>query len=470
MVFSSVTFLCIFMPIVFLLHTILPNGRVRNAVLIIASLLFYAYGEPVAIILLLLSILCNYLFGCLMTGKHKKFWLVVAVIGNIGMLFVFKYAPAILSGRGLKELTGPVPDAVRNLALPVGISFYTFQALSYVIDVYRGEVQAQKNFFRLLLYVSFFPQLIAGPIVKYHDIEKEISDRQVTVDGVWSGLLRFSAGLGKKVLIANTMAYIADTIYAFPNSYIGVLSAWTAAAAYLMQIYFDFSGYSDMAIGLGRMFGFHFQENFDYPYVSGSIREFWRRWHISLSTWFRDYLYIPLGGNRRGKQRTIFNKFVVFFCTGVWHGANWTFLVWGMFHGILEMLEEKRWIPVHKGWKVLNHVYTLLAVTVGFVIFRAESLQQAFYVIKSMFGFGSNYSVGYTKTLALLSPYTVFVFLCAVIGCTPLMKKALLKLHAAEHGKAVAEYAAMLFALAILVLSFMALAADSYNPFIYFRF
>lgn len=469
MVFSSVTFLCIFFPAVFLLHTVIPNGKLRNAVLVVASLLFYAYGEPVYIVLLLISVLLNYLFGLGVTGKAKKPILVISVIVNIGLLIVFKYAgffATVLNGLLPKELEVPVP----NIALPIGISFYTFQALSYVVDVYRGQVEIQKSFFRLLLYVSFFPQLIAGPIVKYHDVESEINHRQVTVDGIYGGLIRFSIGLGKKVLIANSMAFIADSIYSLELSYIGTLAAWVGGLAYLFQIYFDFSGYSDMAIGLGRMFGFHFQENFNYPYIAGSITEFWRRWHISLSTWFRDYLYIPLGGNRKGRARKIFNKYVVFFCTGIWHGANWTFIAWGMFHGILEMLEEKHWIPVHKGWKIFNHIYTMLMVTIGFVMFRADTLSQGGYMIAAMFGFGVNRSFGYTKAVALLSPYTIFMLVCALIGCTPLMNNLVMKLRAKKHGETATDLAGMLYCFLLLALSFMALAAKSYNPFIYFRF
>ena len=275
MVFSSVTFLCIFFPIVFLLHAVLPNGKARNAALILASILFYAYGEPVYVILLLISVVLNYIFGLDVSGRSKPV-LTLAVVVNIGMLFVFKYAGFFVTSlnRVLPETAAlPVP----KLSLPIGISFYTFQALSYVIDVYRGRTEVQRNFFRLLLYVSFFPQLIAGPIVKYHDIEHEIRERHASVDDIFAGLTRFSIGLGKKVLIANTMAYVADAVYAMPGSYIGLMAAWVGAIAYLMQIYFDFSGYSDMAIGLGRMFGFHFQENFDHPYIAGSIREFWRR-------------------------------------------------------------------------------------------------------------------------------------------------------------------------------------------------
>ena len=289
MVFSSVIFLCVFFPIVFILHTILPNGRIRNAILILASILFYAFGEPVYVILLLVSVLLNYLLGLGVSGKGGRFFLACAVIINIGLLVVFKYAGFLATSIN-EILPADMRVPVPKLNLPIGISLYTFQALSYVIDVYRKQVKVQKNPLRLLLYISFFPQLIAGPIVKYHDIETEIRDRKVTVDGIWSGIVRFSVGLGKKVLIANTMAFAADKLFALETSQVGVLAAWIAAFAYVMQIYFDFSGYSDMAIGLGLMFGFHFQENFNYPYISGSITEFWRRWHISLSTWFRDYL------------------------------------------------------------------------------------------------------------------------------------------------------------------------------------
>ena len=468
MVFSSVTFLCIFFPIVFLLHAVIPNGRVRNAILILASILFYAYGEPVYVILLLISVVLNYIFGLDVSGRSKPV-LTLAVVVNIGMLFVFKYAGFFVTSlnRVLPETAAlPVP----KLSLPIGISFYTFQALSYVIDVYRGRTEVQRNFFRLLLYVSFFPQLIAGPIVKYHDIEHEIRERHASVDDIFAGLTRFSIGLGKKVLIANTMAYVADAVYAMPGSYIGLMAAWVGAIAYLMQIYFDFSGYSDMAIGLGRMFGFHFQENFDHPYIAGSIREFWRRWHISLSTWFRDYLYIPLGGNRKGRARTIFNKYVVFFCTGFWHGANWTFLVWGLFHGTLEMFEEKEWIPVNRGWKVFNHIYALLMVTIGFVVFRADTLTQAGTMIAAMFGFGAANSFGYVKTLALLSPYVITVMLCAFIGCTALPVTLAKRWQKTASGRAVGEFALMALSIVILGLSLMALAAESYNPFIYFRF
>ncbi len=469
MVFSSIAFLCLFFPVVFLLHLVIPNKMVRNAILIVASIFFYAYGEPVYVILLLASVLMNYLLGLGISKTKSKCILGAAVVINLLLLVVFKYAGFLAESVNLFLPTNyalPVP----KLSLPIGISFYTFQALSYVIDVYRGQVPVQKNFFKLLLYVSFFPQLIAGPIVKYHDIEKEIDEREVTYEGVKSGLFRFSAGLGKKVLIANTMAYIADRMFALSNSEFGLLSGWIGAIAYLLQIYFDFSGYSDMAIGLGRLFGFHFLENFNYPYISGSIQEFWRRWHISLSTWFKDYLYIPLGGNRKGKSRTVVNKYIVFLATGIWHGANWTFLIWGLYHGTLQMLESANIIPVKKNFKLFNHLYTLLAVTVGFVIFRADNLLQAGYVIKAMFGFGNNGGAGYVGAMAMLSAYHITIFVIAVFATTPIWRMLCEKAEKKPWSAVVLDYGKAIGCLLVLVLTLMSLASDSYNPFIYFRF
>ena len=321
MVFSSMVFLCVFLPVVFGLHLVLPGMRAKNILLVIASLVFYAYGEPTYVIVLILSAFGNYLFARLIAAlpKNKKWIMTAAVILNIGLLIFFKYLGFLADS--LYAVTG-LSISVPDVKMPIGISFFTFQALSYVIDVYRGTVEAQKNYGKVLLYISYFPQLIAGPIVKYHDVELEINNRKQTVDETGKGIRRFVAGLSKKVLIANTMGMAADNIF---NASAGMLSgagAWLGAVSYMLQIYFDFSGYSDMALGLGRMFGFHFKENFDYPYVSSSIREFWRRWHISLSGWFREYLYIPLGGNRKGKFRTVVNKMIVFLVTGIWHGAS----------------------------------------------------------------------------------------------------------------------------------------------------
>lgn len=474
MVFSSIAFLCVFFPVVFLLHWMIPMTPLRNCILILASLVFYAYGEPVFVVLLLFSVLINYLFGLGLSGKNKKSMLAMAVIINLLLLGVFKYAAFAVTSLNVllpQGLALPVPD----IRLPIGISFYTFQALSYLVDVYRGETPAQKSFFKLLLYISFFPQLIAGPIVKYHDIDQAISERKVTLEGVRLGLIRFTAGLGKKVLIANTMAMVADELFKLGSDYIGFVTAWIAALAYLMQIYFDFSGYSDMAIGLGKIFGFSFLENFDHPYISLSIREFWRRWHISLSSWFRDYLYIPLGGNRKGKRRTIINKYIVFLATGIWHGANWTFLLWGLYHGTLMMLEDAKIIPVHKNWKIFNRIYTLAAVTFGFVLFRADTLAQAGYFMAAMLGFGARGVAGLTYGLISLNAYVILIFIIAVIGATDLPLKLSNKLlnRAIEKNSnnlGAWEMLRMAGCLVVLLLTLMALASNSYNPFIYFRF
>ncbi len=470
MVFSSFVFLCFFLPVVLLLHSITTNTRVRNALLLLASVLFYTYGEPIYILLLFVAAGLNYAGGRILGRKKKPLILAFVVLVNLGFLVVFKYAGFLAESINLflpKAMELPIPA----LRLPIGISFYTFQALSYVVDVYRGNVRAQKSFPNLLLYIVFFPQLIAGPIVKYHDIEEQIEHRVVTAEGMKQGIFRFSCGLGKKILISNAMAYVADTVFALPNAQVGALSAWVGAIAYCIQIYFDFSGYSDMAIGLGQLFGFRFLENFNYPYISGSIQEFWRRWHISLSTWFKEYLYIPLGGNRKGKVRTMLNKYVVFFATGIWHGANWTFLVWGLYHGTFLVAEQFGIIPTKKRrFKPLWHVYTLLVVLIGFVIFRADTLTQAGYMVKALFGFGATGGIGYATALPMLSPYYLCLSLIAFVGATPLPNLLWRRAAQSARGKNVTEVIAMVLSVGVLLLSYMALASNSYNPFIYFRF
>lgn len=455
MVFSSTVFLFIFLPLTWLLHLICPGIKVKNAILIVASLTFYAFGEPGYIVLMLLSILANYGFARAIatTQKHAKLMTILSVVYNIGMLVVFKYSALLVSG--LNSLTGleiPVPQ----IALPIGISFYTFQALSYCIDVYRNPETVQKNVFKLMLYISLFPQLIAGPIVKYHDVEKQLTHRNLTVDKIAAGVVRFIYGLSKKLLISNAMALVVDTL--FKTQMNMAITAWTVAICYVLQIYFDFSGYSDMAIGLGKMFGFDFLENFNYPYISSSIQEFWRRWHISLSTWFKEYLYIPLGGNRKGEGRTLLNKFIVFVCTGIWHGANWTFLAWGLFHGLFIMLEYKKWIPFLKN-KVLAHIYTLLVVICGFVIFRADTIRQAGHILSSMFT-GFTYEASEHMLLAkLATPYTICCLVAGIVLSMPVSKYV-------KNTKLVKYVVAVgLFALCV-----MSLATSSYNPFIYFRF
>ena len=380
-------FLCVFLPAAFCLHLLLPGMRAKNFLLVVASLVFYAYGEPIYVILLVASSAGNYILARL-TGecpKIRKLTMTLAVVINLGLLVIFKYSGFLVET--FNSVTGagiPVP----HVRMPIGISFFTFQALSYVIDVYRGDASVQKNFGKVLLYISFFPQLIAGPIVKYHDVEAEINNRKQTPEEIGKGIRRFIAGLSKKILIANTMGLVADNLFGAAATGITGPGAWLGAVSYMLQIYFDFSGYSDMALGLGMMFGFHFHENFDYPYISASIREFWRRWHMSLSGWFKEYLYIPLGGNRRGKFRTVVNKMIVFVCTGIWHGASFNFLFWGIYHGFFLMLEE--YIPFigKKGGKLksfFQHVYALLVVCVGFVFFRADTMKQGCFWIREMF-------------------------------------------------------------------------------------
>ena len=464
MVFSSMVFLCIFLPVVFALHLILPGIRAKNVMLLIASLLFYGYGEPVFLLMLIASSFLNYLCAFLI-GKYprqKKCILVIAVIVNQGILVVFKYTGFLLeSFNAVTGLSIPVPQ----IRMPIGISFFTFQAMSYVIDVYRDVTEAQRNYGKVLLYISYFPQLIAGPIVKYHDIAEEIDKRSQTLDGISRGIRRFIAGLAKKVLIANTMGAVADTLFGAAWGDINIAGAWIGAVSYMLQIYFDFSGYSDMAIGLGWMFGFHFKENFNYPYISGTIQEFWRRWHISLSGWFLEYLYIPLGGNRKGKTRTVINKMIVFVCTGIWHGAAVNFLFWGIYHGVFLMLEE--YLPAirRKGGRIkslIQHIYTLLVVCVGFVFFRADTMAQGMYWVKEMFtGFVWD-PAAMSLALQQLTPVFLLTLAAGVVASFPITEKL-----RGKKGYEPVTYLCSLLGLAVCVLS---LASGTYNPFIYFRF
>ncbi len=467
MVFSSLTFLCVFFPVVFLLYYLIPSTIAKNFLLIISSLLFYAYGEPVYVILMIGSASMNYLYGLWLerTGKRKLI-LTVAVCTNFLILGIFKYADMLI--HTCNYLTGAdIP--LLKVSLPIGISFFTFQALSYVVDVYRGQVRAQKNYGNMLLYISFFPQLIAGPIVKYHDIEQQISNRKYDVEELAAGFRRFIAGLSKKVLLSNVVALTADAVFAAELSQVNILSAWLGAVSYLFQIYFDFSGYSDMAIGLGHMFGFTFQENFNYPYISCSVQEFWRRWHISLSTWFKEYLYIPLGGNRKGKARTYMNKLIVFFCTGLWHGASWTFVVWGLYHGIFLLLEGI--LPIKKLPKLLGHIYTLLVVCAGFVIFRADTLYQGAALIGKMFTGMSFGPEAMSFALRQWNPLLVLVLVICIIASCPV--KHLGRMFPEQYRKAVYRIltpGAYAGSILLLVLCVMSLSSGTYNPFIYFRF
>lgn len=463
MVFSSLVFLCVFLPAVWLLQLILPSVRLKNALLLISSVIFYAYGEPVYVLLLLFSAFVNWAFAILIDRRIRpRLFLVLAAIVNLSLLCIFKYAGFAVSLIN-EAFSLSIPEV--NIALPVGISFYTFQALSYVIDVYRGECGVQRSYPKLLLYISFFPQLIAGPIVRYRDVENALSSRKITPEECARGMKRFLYGLSKKVLIANTVAAAADTLFGAGMDRIGTGAAWVAAFAYLLQIYFDFSGYSDMAIGLGHMFGFTFPENFRYPYAASSIRDFWRRWHISLSTWLREYLYIPLGGNRRGRARTVFNKMAVFLLCGLWHGANVTFLFWGFYHGMLQLMEEA--VPFFRkkehgiAGRIFSHAYTVLAVMTGFVIFRADTLTQGFMMLARMFTWHASSGSG-VLLWSVLTPAFIAAAAAGCLACLPVDKL----LRRLRIYPALSAAASVVLGAACL----LNLAGGSYNPFIYFRF
>ena len=476
MIFSSLTFVCIFLPVVFLLYCIMPSLRLKNAWLILASLFFYAYGEPVYVLLMLFSTVLNY-FGARLVEKgtpgKRKAVLALNIVINLGMLCVFKYSGFIVESINSAFNTDiHVPD----IRLPIGISFFTFQALSYVIDVYMQRVEVQKNIFRVLLYISFFPQLIAGPIVKYRDINEAINDRKQDPGAVARGFRRFTCGLAKKVLIANTVGQVADVIFTADAGSLNVVTAWIGAIAYMLQIYYDFSGYSDMAIGLGQMFGFNIKENFRYPYGASCMQDFWRRWHISLSTWFKEYLYIPLGGNRRGKARTALNRLIVFFCTGLWHGASWTFVIWGLYHGFFLILEE--YIPfVRKLPKLITRIYTLIVVCVGFVIFRSDDMGQAINVVTQMFT-GFNLSPqAMSLGVQMLTPFFMVILVAAIIGAAPISSVAdKIRDNIMDDTKEVSKkwvaVDIILYVMSVILLSWcvLRLSGSSYNPFIYFRF
>lgn len=466
MLFSSAIFLLVFLPCVLAVYYIIPRRflAARNVFLLIASLGFYAWGEPWFVLVMIASIAVNYLFGLWAAGTSEKTagrrWvLVAAVVFNLGLLFVFKYLGFVLKNlRDGLHIGLPVPE----IALPIGISFFTFQAMSYVLDVAKGRAPVQKNPLWVGLYISFFPQLIAGPIVKYETVAHEILHRRENWGDFSSGFCRFAVGLAKKVLLSNSMAVIADSAYAKPQLSAGM--AWLGALAYTFQIFFDFSGYSDMAIGLGKMFGFHFLENFDYPYISRSITEFWRRWHISLSTWFRDYVYIPLGGSRVGAARRYLNLFVVWLLTGIWHGANWTFLLWGLYYFILLAVEKGLGLD-KKGLSLWRVPVTFLLVNFGWVLFRAESLGAAGRYLGAMFGFGVNGLWDTGASAALRDGHVIF--LLAAVFSMPVARWAA-KQKFAKTPAAVVCYGLGMAALVVLVFSYVAKGA--YNPFIYFNF
>ena len=470
MVFSSMIFIWAFLPIVLLLYFI-SKDKFKNLILLLASLFFYSWGEPKYVILMIASIIVNYIIGLLIDKfrKKDKLILVIAILLNLGLLGFFKYYNFVVLN--INKLLSNDILGFKDIVLPIGISFYTFQILSYVIDLYRNEIKVQKNILNLALYVSFFPQLIAGPIVKYKDIEKEISNRKIDLELFASGVKKFVYGLGKKVIFANTLALIVDSIYSYDVAKLNTPIVWLAAISYTFQIYFDFSGYSDMAIGLGRMFGFHFLENFNLPYISQSITEFWRRWHISLSTWFKQYLYIPLGGNRKGKVRTYINLLIVFYATGLWHGASWNFVVWGgLFYGsilVIERLFLKDILDKNK-YKIINHIYVMLIVIIGWVLFRADGLRNALDILKMMFSF--DFKTTYVLLPTYLNIVSIMVLVTAIVF-SGLGQSILSKLKCKDKIKKIYNDKLEIFAIIIILsISIVELVSSTYNPFIYFRF
>jgi len=466
MVFSSTTFLFLFLPILLILYY-LPFWKRKqhfdriwkNTILFLFSIFFYAWGEPVFVIVMLMAIVINWFLAIVMSnsGKHKKAWLVVATGFDILLLAVFKYAGFL--SENLAGITGN-RSTIISIALPIGISFFTFQIMSYVFDVYYGKVKVQKNLFYVALYVSLFPQLVAGPIVRYSDVEKEIQVRTENKADFSDGVRRFIYGLAKKVLVANYMAQVADNVFDGLTG-VSVMLAWLGAVAYTLQIYFDFSGYSDMAIGLGKMFGFHFLENFNYPYIANSVTDFWRRWHISLSSWFRDYVYIPLGGNRVSKSRWIMNLFVVWLLTGIWHGANWTFVIWGLFYFIILLLEKLTGFEKKAG--VFRHLYTLVIIVIAWVFFRAVDVSAAFTYLGHMFGIDALCFADSTFWTYLKGILPVFII--ALIGATPLASRLFTKLR-----KVNCIWVEQIWLILIFAASVVQVISSTYNPFIYFNF
>ena len=468
MVFSSMIFLCVFLPVVLIVYYVLPK-QLRNLWLLLASLFFYAWGEPRYILIMLFSTVFDYCNGRIIAyatekGRHDtlgRVALVVSVVGNLGILCFFKYTDFALET--LNRLAG-TQFGLLQLTLPIGISFYTFQTMSYTIDVYRGETPAQRNMISFGMYVCLFPQLIAGPIVRYKEVQKEVDARTTTISCAVHGLQRFLIGLAKKVLLANQIGALWDYIKGLGSADMSTALAWLGALAFTFQIYFDFSGYSDMAIGLGEMFGFHFPENFDHPYESKSITEFWRRWHMTLGAWFREYLYIPLGGNRKGVVRQIFNLFIVWFLTGLWHGAGWNFILWGLYYFVLLILEKFVLRGVLERLPtIMQHLYTLFFVVVGWVIFACDDMGLLGSYLKALFGIG----VPAGNALALyewdvMAPFLVIL----LIASTTIPMRIGKQLTRGDQRSPLL----MVYTVVLLALSLAFLVSGSYNPFLYFRF
>lgn len=471
MVFSSTVFIFLFLPLVLGIYFLLQT-RLRNLFLLIASLFFYAWGEGLLVLLMMGSIGMNYIVGMAISVNMdnnrtftSKVFLGVGVGLNLLILIYYKYIHFLIENLATIGLSFDLDFS--NVTLPIGISFFTFQSISYLVDVNRGTVKGQRSIVNLGMYIALFPQLIAGPIVRYVDISKEIERRKVTPILFKSGITRFLTGFAKKIIIANNVGMIADKVFGAPVGDLSSLLTWIGVLCYTLQIYYDFSGYSDMAIGLGKMFGFNFKENFDHPYISRSVQEFWRRWHISLSTWFRDYLYIPLGGNRLGKYRTYLNLIIVFFLTGLWHGASWNFIIWGMFHGFFLIVERMELFKLPNKFTVLKHIYLLLVVMIGWVIFRAEDLGYALEYIKTMFTFiGNTYAYPYLY----LNTYTISVIILGIVFSAPLRAAVVKRMAMVLPNQNWASATEHVLYMSLFILSLLELAQTTYNPFIYFRF
>lgn len=472
MVFSSVLFLFLFLPLVLVPYLLMPAAW-RNAWLLVASLFFYAWGETGYVVLMVLSAGVNYGLGTLAARRgswHAGAAVGLAVTANLALLAVLKYANFAIDNLNVAlSAAGLAPLELAEIHLPIGISFFTFQAMSYVIDVYRGDAEAQPNPLDVALYIALFPQLIAGPIVRYRDVARQLLERVVTRQGFAYGVRRFVLGLGKKVLLADTLAVPADAVFGLAPSQLTPSLAWAGVICYTLQIYFDFSGYSDMAIGLGHMLGFRFRENFNYPYIARSLRDFWRRWHISLSSWFRDYLYIPLGGSRRGRRRTYLNLLTVFFLCGLWHGASWSFVLWGLFHGGFLVLERLRWgrlIASAPAW--LRHVYTLGVVMVGWVLFRAETWTAAKGLLRAMAGFPAAADSVHHLGMYLDRPHWLALAV-GLVAATPIARPLAAGPENGSGGRLLA-LGELAVCGAIFVACAVTLAAQTHTPFIYFRF
>ena len=463
MVFTSITFLYYFLPIVLLIYFITPY-KYKNGVLLLSSLIFYFYGEPKYILLMIFEVLLAYFSMLIVSKSNNKLLYILTIIIHILLLCIFKYLNFFTSNiNSIFNINLPLS----NIILPIGISFYTFQIISYEIDVYKKRVNVQKNLLKLATYIFMFPQLIAGPIVRYSDIEKELEIRKHSFNDFSYGVERFMIGLFKKVLIANTLGELSNIL--ITSTSISILLYWIFAISYMLQIYFDFSGYSDIAIGLGRMFGFHFLENFNYPYMATSITDFWRRWHISLSSWFRDYIYIPLGGNRKGVKKQIRNILIVWLLTGLWHGANYTFIVWGLLFGIMLIIEKFILGKYLKNTPyIIKRIYTLFIVLISFVIFRSDNINEAFNIIKGLFGFNTKVFSN-SFTIYYLKSYFI-ILLLGIILSTPLLSNIITRLRKNNVLNKIINLFEPLLIILILVLVTACLIDNSYNPFLYFRF